>query len=348
MKDYPRLSFGMIVLNGEPFVRYNLRALYPFAHQIIVVEGAVESAAASATPTGHSLDSTLETLQQFKAEEDPDNKLTIVTRDGFWSEKDAMSQAYAEHATGDYLWQIDADEFYLPEDIQHIIDMLRNDPTISLIAFKQYSFWGSPDYVADGWYLRRKSLFQHALRVFKWGAGYRYTKHRPPTVVNEKGESVRDMHFIDGLATQAIGIRMYHYSLIFPQQVEEKSRYYANVNWGQFQDTETWAKNSFFSLKKPFRVHNVYRYPSWLERFTGKHPPQIESMWQAIQSGKIKTRTRDNADVEALLNNPLYIIARFFVKHIDATYPVRYTLTRIINIQILRLRSLIGRIKRTK
>ena len=36
---FPRISFGIIVLNGEPFTRYNLRALYPFAHQIIVAEG---------------------------------------------------------------------------------------------------------------------------------------------------------------------------------------------------------------------------------------------------------------------------------------------------------------------
>ncbi|MFC1960142.1 hypothetical protein ACFLYO_05490 [Chloroflexota bacterium] len=34
----PRISFGMIVLNGLPFVSYNLRALYPFAHRIIAVE----------------------------------------------------------------------------------------------------------------------------------------------------------------------------------------------------------------------------------------------------------------------------------------------------------------------
>ena len=35
----PRVTFGIIVLNGEPFTRYCLRSLYPFAHQIIVVEG---------------------------------------------------------------------------------------------------------------------------------------------------------------------------------------------------------------------------------------------------------------------------------------------------------------------
>ena len=37
--EWPRVTFGIIVLNGEPFTRYCLRSLYPFAHQIIVVEG---------------------------------------------------------------------------------------------------------------------------------------------------------------------------------------------------------------------------------------------------------------------------------------------------------------------
>lgn len=43
MSHQPRITFGMIVLNGEPFTRYNLRALYPFAHEIIVVEGAART-----------------------------------------------------------------------------------------------------------------------------------------------------------------------------------------------------------------------------------------------------------------------------------------------------------------
>ena len=45
----PKITFGMIVLNGEPFIKYNLRALYPYAHQIIVVEGACPSSASVAT-----------------------------------------------------------------------------------------------------------------------------------------------------------------------------------------------------------------------------------------------------------------------------------------------------------
>ena len=72
MNAFPRITFGMIVLNGEPFLRYNLRALYPFAHQIIVVEGAAPGAAAIATPDGHSRDGTLHTLRLFREKEDPE------------------------------------------------------------------------------------------------------------------------------------------------------------------------------------------------------------------------------------------------------------------------------------
>ena len=66
----PKVTFGIIVLNGEPFIRYNLRSLYRFAHEIIVVEGASEHAADVATEDGHSVDGTLEVLHRFKAEED--------------------------------------------------------------------------------------------------------------------------------------------------------------------------------------------------------------------------------------------------------------------------------------
>ena len=93
--DLPKVTFGIIVLNGEPFTRYCLRSLYPFAHEIIVVEGAAPAAAKVATPDGHSTDGTLETLYRFKAEEDPEDKVVIITREGFWREKDEQSQAYA-------------------------------------------------------------------------------------------------------------------------------------------------------------------------------------------------------------------------------------------------------------
>lgn len=146
--DRPKVTFGIIVLNGEPFTRYCLRSLYPFAHEIIVVEGGHESALDVSTPDGHSTDGTLETLRAFKREEDPEDKVQIVVRDGPWPQKDELgnsktpqSRAYAERATGDYLWQVDIDEFYRPEEMRTVLDLLKGDPGVTAVSFNVHPFW---------------------------------------------------------------------------------------------------------------------------------------------------------------------------------------------------------------
>ena len=74
-----KISFGMIVLNGEPFIEYNLRNLYPFAHQIIIVEGAAPAAKSIANFQGHSNDKTLDSIQKFIKNEDTERKIVLVT-----------------------------------------------------------------------------------------------------------------------------------------------------------------------------------------------------------------------------------------------------------------------------
>jgi hypothetical protein len=319
MASLPKITFGMIVLNGEPFLRYNLRALYPFAHEIIVVEGAVPGAAEISTHDGHSTDSTLDTLYRFKDQEDPDDKLQIVTHDGFWNEKDAMSQAYAERATGDYLWQIDADEFYRPKDMRTVIEMLRDDPNISAITFKTLTFWGAPDTIVNGWYLRRGGENFH--RLFKWGDEYRYISHRPPTVHNEQGRDLRTERWLDARTMSRHNIFMYHYALLFPKQVKEKCDYYSQANWSTLNQMQEWAQNCYFELGNPFRVHNAYKQMSWLEPFSGPHPAQVMAMWEACRSGKIDIQLRDMEDVVHLLSRGQYRPLRIIVKGLD--YPHR-------------------------
>lgn len=96
------------------------------------------SKAAIASSDGHSNDSTLHSLWDFKNHHDPDNKVMIVTAEdeghpnGFWTgEKDEQSRAFAKRATGNYLWQVDVDEFYKSGDMQAVVDLLENDPQIS-------------------------------------------------------------------------------------------------------------------------------------------------------------------------------------------------------------------------
>ena len=316
---YPRMTFGLIVLNGEPFTRYCLRALYPFAHELIVVEGACQSAASLATADGHSTDGTLEALERFKAEEDPQGKVQVVRRDGFWSEKDEQSQAYAERASGDYLWQVDIDEFYHPADMRSVVEMLHADPEITAVSFEQITFWGGFDYVADGWYLRRGAKFYH--RLFKWGPGYRYVTHRPPTVNDPSGRDLRGVKWIPGRELSRRGILLHHYSLVFPGQVMEKCAYYNQAAWANRKGARAWAVDNFLRLGDPFRVHNVYDHPSWLRRFRGTHPPQIQVMRHDIEEGRIHVAMRASDDVERLLRSPRYRLGRVALRLLD--YPDR-------------------------
>jgi len=316
----PRVTFGMIVLNGEPFTRYNLRALYPFAHQIVVVEGACPSAKSVATEDGHSRDETLEVLRGFQASEDAENKLIIVTAedegypDGFWPEKDEMSQAYARRATGNYLWQIDADEFYRPQDMQAILDMLRQNSDIMAVTFRVLTFWGGLAYRTDGLFLRAGAQDFH--RLFAWRHNYRYLTHRPPTVVDERGLDLRKIKAVSGEQLAQAGIYMYHYELLFPKQVLEKVKYYAGATWTDLlPNAEKWAEKCYLELQQPYHVHMVYKYASWLERYKGAHPPEVVKMINAVQSAEhLGVRLRRTDDIEYLLARPSYRVGRVWLK----------------------------------
>jgi len=328
--ETPRITFGIIVLNGEPFTRYNLKSLYPFAHEIIVVEGACSAAAGIAGTDGHSTDGTLETLKKFKAHEDPEDKLIIVTAedegysDGFWpGEKDEQSQAYAKRATGNYLWQVDIDEFYKPDDMATVCEILRDCPDITAVSFKMVTFWGGLDYIVDGWYLRRGAEIYH--RLFKWGKDYRYTTHRPPTITDAEGQNLRSLKWLTGQNLAKQGIFLYHYSLLFPKCTMEKCDYYGHADWVQANKAKLWADQNYMQLKKPFRVHNVYQYPSWLERFYGEHPPQVYQLWQDIKQGKIYIKLRKTRDIERLLSSLLYRFSRTIVREFDAVNKWWYT-----------------------
>ncbi|MGH9856239.1 MAG: glycosyltransferase family 2 protein, partial [Acidobacteriota bacterium] len=304
--DIPKITFGIIVLNGEPFTRYCLRSIYPYAHQIIVVEGASPGAAQIATPDGHSTDGTLEILHRFKKEEDPGNKMQIITRDGFWSEKDEQSEAYAKAATGDFLWQIDIDEFYKDEDIGFIMDMLKNDPEITMISFPSITFWGGFDYVANSWYLKNGGQICH--RLFQWKPGYKYVTHRPATVTNLQGQDLRSLKWVGPNELEPKEIIVFHYSLVFPKQVREKALYYSNAPWVRYaQGVVQWAENNFLNpVSRPYQVHNVHMHPSWIERFHGSHPKQIQNLQNHLRSGEIQIECRNNRDIEMFESRIIY------------------------------------------
>lgn len=317
-KNFPRITFGVIVLNGEPFTKYCLRQVYPFAHEIIVVEGAYWASAAVATPDGHSIDNTLEELYRFKREEDPRGIVQIITKDGLWESLTAQSQAYAARATGDYLWQVDIDEFYKREDMQAVIGLLTTDPSITVITFKGINFCFDFNYtLTSGRQLRRR--FVECRRVFKFGQGYQYVEHEPSIVLDPSGRDLMTIKHLGKEKTARLGIFIYHYTAIFRSQVERKNRSYALREWKDKSENMEASIENWLSLKDPFHLQSEFRYYSWLERFKGTHPPEIMRLREDIRSGKIAVDMRYNADVERLLASLGYKFGRIYVQLLERT-----------------------------
>lgn len=325
-----RISFGILALNAQPFLEYNLQALYPFAHQILVVEGATRPAAKLSTPGGHSVDGTIEMLKTFQQQFDPEHKVQVVSAvedgyaDGFWPEKDEMSRAYAKRATGDWLWQVDSDEFYLTRDIKSIIHLLEHDPTITAVSFPYVEFFASFSTCITGvWHVYEHPRFH---RLFRWGKGYVYKSHRPPTVLNDRGVDLRTLNWIRTPYNEGRSIRLYHYSYVLPKQIKQKVGYYVNVDWTDaFKENEQWMEEEYFGIKHPmFLGERRGLALQWLEGYSGMHPEAIEQLRSDLETGKVKERLRATDDIEHLLASPFYHLERLAARIFLAVFwPIR-------------------------
>jgi glycosyltransferase involved in cell wall biosynthesis len=294
---WPKVSFGMIVLNGEPFLLPNLRALYPFAHEIIVAEGASPKAAHAATPDGHSTDATLAVLREFQKNEDPQGKLKVVVAEdeghpsGFWpGEKSQQSQAYAKRITGDWLWQIDVDEFYHPEDIDAILRYLAAHPDVTCVTFPAYHFWGGFDYVVEGgfmWHPRYQGEpYGRYRRILKWGRDWHYATHRPPTVFDSELNDVTRRRLVNAARIVGRDRVMFHYFMTDTRTILRKAKYYEALRPEVFRNREATCAAVLEGLnwESALRIFDQYGTWNWLEKFVGRHPPAIESLLRSTPS----------------------------------------------------------------
>lgn len=332
----PLVSFGILALNAQPLLEYNLRALYPFAHEIIVVEGATRAAASLATVDGHSTDGTLEMLDEFTRRHDPDKKLRVITAidegyaDGFWPEKDEMSRAYAKRITGQWLWQVDSDEFYKSEDMRAVLSRLEDDPSPDTISFPYLEFFGGFSSIVTGqWHLYEHKLFH---RVFRWGPGFQYTSHRPPTVLDANGINLREKSWISFPKNGNKSICLFHYSYVFPKQAQQKVGYYANVDWtNAFRQNERWYQESYQQLKRPmFLGEKGWPNLQWLEAYDGQHPEIIQILRRDLAAGRVDEPVRVAEDIRHLVDSPVYWIQRVVARAFLASYwPVRSIWKRV-------------------
>jgi len=271
----PRFSFVMIVLNGMPFIQYSLKSIYDFAHEIIIVEGAVEKCMFAANPDGSSKDGTVEFLRQFP---DPARKIRLIQ--GRWPEKCEMQNEALRYVTGDYVWLIDSDEVYKREHLEKIKEILLQDPSITQVNFIFDNFWKGLSYLFVS-----EKFFEpacHCRRVFRYKPGAVFTSHRPPTLQwPGSTQTTEQMRLLDGHTTRRMGIIPFHYSYVTKEQVRQKIELYRRYGWGQMWNLnlEDWYEQCFLKWTPANRREIESRWPVWTgdpnshtEPFIGTHP----------------------------------------------------------------------------
>lgn len=114
----------IIVCNGIPFIIPQLINIYNLVDEIIIVEGA-DNCYSKVIGSRRSTDKTVEAINDF---DDCDNKIKLVQEE--YNNKNEMVKLGTSLCTGDYIYQVDVDEFQPSETIELAFEMLKEAPSV--------------------------------------------------------------------------------------------------------------------------------------------------------------------------------------------------------------------------
>jgi hypothetical protein len=217
------LTIFTIVLNGSPFIERQLpifqRLNIPWRWHI--VEGVSRpmectSWCAEVQNKWHrnwlSVDGTSEYLDSV---DDP--RVRITRRLGPWSGKIAMISAALENVTDGVLLQVDADEFWMPNKIEAVYELMKDREPGDFAQFDCCYFVGPNKFVTTN--KGFGSMPYEWFRAWKMAPGLRFNTHEPPAL-NMLGNCVsRKM-------TRAMGLVFDHYAYFSEAQVRFKEEFY--------------------------------------------------------------------------------------------------------------------------
>jgi hypothetical protein len=237
-----KISYGMIVVDGMPFIKHQLNLVYEHAHQIIICEGGDDF---WVKINGHrrSKDGTIEFIKNFP---DPKNKIKLIQKD--WHNKNEMCHEYSKHVTGDILWHLDIDEFVDPAKIPTILQAFKMFPRTQILSIPNLVFWGDCDTLVEamssnGW---NRTWFNFE-RIFRFKKGY-YIHHIPERgYFDPRNKKVLPAPILGGEYFIERGIYTYHFSYVLPEAVQMKMRYYNHRIPGCIKDN--WYERTFCGFK---------------------------------------------------------------------------------------------------
>ena len=277
-----KISYILNVLNGEPFINYQLKSIYKFAYEIIVVEGAYEKYAHAANQNGSSIDNTVSIIQHFP---DPDNKITFIQNNNkLWPERKEMCNAVFKYVTGNVIWQIDVDEFYHDWVHEYINNLFDEDDQLDKVSFCTREFFMSPHFEIKGAYETLDLV--NVGRVFRYKQGEEWLNQRPPVLgINGVPKKIRKE--LSGYEISRKEIFMYNYTALFRNQVFDKMKYHNIINGKLVLNPEEIIENMWNDLTITINPAFLETLPSFIEKVNKQDIPSIIiMMWNDLEDEK--------------------------------------------------------------
>ena len=281
------ITFLIIAFQADHTLEPCLKSILPFGN-VVAAEGPVKFWQDKGYTS--STDNTSAILDKYN----------VPTFHGRWKEKteEANVAMMLVPPDTDFVWCVDADEIWKSETIQRV-RMILDDDSVDSMSFKAISFYGGFDRYMTGF---EENFEVH--RIQRYYPGARFATHRPPTILAPDGKPWRSRRHIDHNRTDAMGLRFYHYSYVFPMQMQMKAAYYADMGGNipnYYNDVYLrWVLGNETTRQiiedEYDGVHN------WLpERrgscrtapFAGSHPQEIERVLPEL-------RQRFNAEMEEM------------------------------------------------
>jgi hypothetical protein len=203
-----KLTFALILYNEDQLIGLQLERLYQHAHKIIICEGLVGECKFAWTK---ERDKTLDIIKSFP---DPHNKIQLISKDD-WPGKEHMIRAYWEQAEGDYIWHIDADEFYTNQCIHDTIKQIEKTNKPQYGHRRQYYYYKYTNVIVEQ---NSRTFWNRVARIHKVDKSFGLI-HRPQTLI-KKGEFQETTYLDTGY--------QHHYSMMNPVKTKSKLTFYRN------------------------------------------------------------------------------------------------------------------------
>ena len=259
VKPDHNLHIISIVLDAAPFLLTQLQTFNRLKcnwHWYImegVAEAIKDTAWCKTIPPRRSMDGTIQLLQDFEFHQ----RITVASSERWAGKVEMVNHPLTRpDLKAGVVMQIDMDEFWLPDQIETIVNLLATNQDRSHAMFWCRYFFGPANVQLDrNCYANNPN--QEWRRAWNWNPGQLFATHEPPVMSGDQSK------FFSHEETEQLGLVFDHYGYVLQRQAAFKQLYY-----GYHDAPQQWRRLQV-------RKQNPVKLSDYLTWVPSDHSPQI-------------------------------------------------------------------------